>query len=154
MKKKKIPKVWDIIFNQLESKISSSDITLLLQYDAKNYQDEMSQQIAILSNLSNVSPSLGVLGTVLGLIKLLSNLKDFSSLGGNMSLALITTLYGVFFGTIILKPLASRLENLKKIETKSYEQAIFWIHLLDQRKPSFYLDPKYFDSSKKQKQKK
>ncbi len=151
MRKKRVPKVWNIVFNQLESKIVSSDIRLLIQYSARNFESNINQQIHILSSLAALAPSVGVLGTVMGLIKLLGNLKDFSSLGSNMSLALITTLYGVFFGTIVFRPLISRLENIKKIELHSYEQALFWVQLIDQKKPSFYFDPKYFDLKLKKK---
>ena len=144
-----VPKVWNIVINQLESKLAIPDIQLLLKYSAIQFENRINQHIQILNILSAISPSAGVIGTVIGLIKLLSNLKDLSSLGSNMALALITTLYGVFFGTIIFKPIIARAENIKKLSLQTYDQANFWVNMINNRKPSFYFNPKYFDSGQK-----
>ncbi len=144
-----IPAVWSIVINQLESKLSAPDIQLLLKYSAIQFENRTNQNIQILNVLSAMAPSAGVLGTVIGLIKLLGNLENLSNLGSDMSLALITTLYGVFYGTIVLKPFIARLENLKKLQLQTYDQAQFWVNLVNNRKPSFYLNPKYFDARDK-----
>ena len=153
MKKKRIPRIWRIVFNQLESKIPSNDIKSLLRHNMHRFENTIDVHIQTLNILATLAPSAGVLGTVMGLIKLLGNLTDLNSLGENMSLALITTLYGVFLSIVIIRPLISRLESTKEIELQSYEQALFWIQLTEEQKPAFYFDPKYFDSRRKKKRK-
>ena len=102
-------------------------------------------EIRLISTLSNIAPSLGVIGTVLGLVKLLFNLKDPTSLGPNMALALLTTLYGLLLSVLVLKPIMVRIENVKEAQMKSYQMAAFWLGILADRKPSFYMDQNYID---------
>eukprot|EP01047_Picozoa_sp_COSAG01_P000221 COSAG01_NODE_3_length_63519_cov_1591.007663_39_plen_258_part_00 len=55
-------------------------------------------------------PSFGLVGTLIGLIVMLANLDDPSSLGPAMSVALITTFYGALFANFLFMPFAGRLE--------------------------------------------
>lgn len=57
------------------------------------------------------SPTLGVLGAVIGLIGALGNLADTDVLGEKIAGAFVATLYGIFFGYVILHPFASRLKR-------------------------------------------
>ena len=67
------------------------------------------------------APGFGMMGTVLGLIGMLNNLEDKSSLGPNMAVALITTLYGSMlanwlFGTMATKLLAQNSREMNSRE--------------------------------------
>ena len=143
---KKLPKLWQLLLNQLEAKIPIGDVRSLIQYDAGRTKDHLSRQIRALGFLSAISPSIGLLGTVLGLIKLLANLSDLSSLGSNMALALVTTLYGIFISVLVFNPLMSRLQGLQSQVMKSYQQVFFWLNLIEARKPSFYCHPHFWNS--------
>lgn len=70
------------------------------------------------------APSLGMMGTVIGLINMLGNLSNPEQLGIGMSLALLTTLYGVMFANLLFVPIASRLENLSKAELSARDMAL------------------------------
>jgi chemotaxis protein MotA len=78
-------------------------------------------QISIWKGLGGYAPTMGMLGTVIGLINMLGNLSDPSQLGVGMSLALLTTLYGVFFANVMFLPIAAKLESLNASEVKSME---------------------------------
>ncbi|HKM16176.1 MAG TPA: MotA/TolQ/ExbB proton channel family protein [Marinospirillum sp.] len=58
----------------------------------------------------DLAPAFGMIGTLVGLIAMLSNLDDPSALGPGMALALITTLYGSVLAQLIFIPLADKLE--------------------------------------------
>lgn len=79
--------------------------------------------ISIYEKAAAYAPAFGMIGTVVGLINMLMNL-DFADpnainmLGANMSVALITTLYGSFFANIIFLPIAGRLKVLHKMEVE------------------------------------
>lgn len=60
---------------------------------------------------SDFAPAFGMIGTLIGLIKLLGNLSDTASLASNMAIALITTLYGSFLSNMIFKPIAAKLKS-------------------------------------------
>ena len=67
---------------------------------------------SVFDTLAEFAPSYGMIGTLVGLIAMLGNLADVSSLGPNMAVALITTMYGSMmanmFGIPIGKKLAAR----------------------------------------------
>lgn len=137
------PQVWQKLIEQLEGRIPLSDIRTLLQYDAQHIEDDLNVEIGLVSSLSSMAPSIGLLGTVVGLIRLLSGLSDISTLGPNMSLALLTALYGIFFSIVVLNPLVTRLNAVRDGLLKSYQQALFWVYLIENRKPAFYLEPAF-----------
>lgn len=73
-------------------------------------------QISLWKALGGYAPTMGMLGTVIGLINMLGNLSDPSQLGIGMSLALLTTLYGVLFANVIFLPVAGKLDRLNGVE--------------------------------------
>ncbi len=66
--------------------------------------------IGILRRAAEVAPAMGLIGTLIGLVQMLSMLDDPNSIGPSMAVALITTFYGAMLGTVILSPLAVKLE--------------------------------------------
>ncbi|MFB5663910.1 flagellar motor protein MotP [Alteribacillus sp. HJP-4] len=57
------------------------------------------------------APAWGMVGTLIGLILMLQELEDPATLGPNMALALITTLYGTVLANLVFLPMASKLEQ-------------------------------------------
>lgn len=57
------------------------------------------------------APAWGMIGTLVGLILMLNSLTDPTSLGPNMAVALITTLYGTVLANLVFLPMANKLEN-------------------------------------------
>lgn len=82
------------------------------------------QGIQVLEALGGFAPTLGIMGTVLGLINVLSNLQDTSSLGHKIAGAFIATFYGVFTANIIFLPLANKLKTKMKHEAHVGEMAL------------------------------
>ncbi len=144
--------VWRVVIQQLEINLPIRDIKDLLYNDADSYRLKISLKINMINNLSSLAPSFGVLGTVIGLIKLLANMEDAATIGPNMSLALMTTLYGIFFGSILMKPLAARLDLIRNAYMNSYRQAFFWLDILEQKKPTFYIEEDYSKTKQRKKQ--
>ena len=62
--------------------------------------------------MSAYAPAFGMIGTLIGLINMLKNLSDMSSLGSNMSVALVTTFYGSMLANLVFSPLSKRLKTL------------------------------------------
>ena len=94
-------------------------------------ENEMSQcearhmeWINVMNQWAGFAPGFGMMGTVLGLIGMLNNLEDKSSLGPNMAVALITTLYGSMLANWILVPLAQNLINQNSMEMRAKEMVI------------------------------
>ena len=66
---------------------------------------------AILRRAAEVSPAMGLIGTLVGLVQMLGNLDSPERIGPAMSVALLTTLYGALMANVVFLPLASKLER-------------------------------------------
>lgn len=64
---------------------------------------------SIFATMGQLSPAFGMIGTLIGLIQMLSQLDDPSKLGGGMAVALITTLYGTLMANLFFIPLSGKL---------------------------------------------
>ena len=70
--------------------------------------------------LGAAAPSFGMIGTLVGLVLMLGNMSDVASIGPNMAVALITTLYGSIMANIVCIPFAEKLKaySAKEIMVK------------------------------------
>lgn len=66
--------------------------------------------------IGDVGPAMGMIGTLVGLVQMLSNMSDPKSIGPAMAVALLTTLYGAMLATVIALPIADKLERRKEEE--------------------------------------
>ena len=60
--------------------------------------------------VSDVAPAMGMIGTLIGLVQMLSNMADPKLVGPAMAIALLTTLYGAILANMVAKPIADKLE--------------------------------------------
>jgi len=65
----------------------------------------------ILRRAAEVSPAMGLIGTLVGLVNMLGSLNNPESIGPAMAVALLTTLYGALLANVVFLPLASKLER-------------------------------------------
>lgn len=92
-----------------------------LQLEIENLQERHSMGKKILEFMGAAAPAFGMIGTLIGLIQMLSNLSDPSGLGVGMATALVTTFYGAFAANLIFIPLAGKLGIYSKAESISRE---------------------------------
>jgi chemotaxis protein MotA len=71
---------------------------------------------AILRRAGEVSPAMGLIGTLVGLVQMLGSLDSPERIGPAMSIALLTTLYGALMANVVFLPLASKLERNATVE--------------------------------------
>ena len=81
----------------------------------------------ILSAGAELAPGMGMIGTLIGLVNLLANLDDPSSIGPNMAIALLTTLYGSVLANVFFIPMGMKLEGYAKRESNNNELIIVGI---------------------------
>ena len=66
--------------------------------------------------LASMGPAWGMIGTLVGLVNMLNNMSDASSIGPSMAVALITTLYGSLLANWICTPTAAKLKADNAVE--------------------------------------
>lgn len=79
---------------------------------------------AFFDNWAAIAPAWGMIGTLLGLVNMLKNLEDSSTIGPNMAVALLTTLYGSLIANWICVPIANKLKLQNKNEYQLKEITI------------------------------
>lgn len=79
---------------------------------------------AIMDQMGRFAPAYGMIGTLMGLIMMLSDMSDPSGIGAGMAVALITTLYGAIMANVVFQPFAEKLNLLSKNEIVAQEIAI------------------------------
>ena len=83
----------------------------ILENDIEQTSARHMEVVAMYERGSNAAPAFGMIGTLIGLINMLKNLDgaDMSSLGPDMSVALVTTFYGSIMAHVIFNPIAANL---------------------------------------------
>lgn len=71
----------------------------------------------IFRSIGEAAPAFGMIGTLVGLIQMLSNLSDPSSIGPAMAVAMLTTLYGAMIANLLALPIADKIESWAQNES-------------------------------------
>jgi chemotaxis protein MotA len=87
------------------------DITDILGEDMSAATARVHRSASVLRKAAEISPAMGLIGTLIGLVQMLGNLDNPNIIGPSMAVALITTFYGVLLANVVLNPLASKLER-------------------------------------------
>ena len=93
-----------------------SQVRGILEIEIYHMQERHAQGINFFSACGGYGPTMGIIGTVMGLISVLQNLNDPGSLGPSISVAFIATLYGVGMANAVLLPVANKLKLLSSEE--------------------------------------
>jgi len=102
-----------------------SDLTReILDIEVEAMRARHRQGESIFSTLGGFAPTLGILGTVMGLVHMLANLSEPDKMGGAIANAFIATLYGVGFANLVFLPIANKLKLRSQQEITSYQLAI------------------------------
>jgi len=97
------------------------DIEDILYMEMDKISDRHMKGADILTALGTFAPSMGMIGTLVGLVLMLQNMSDPSSIGPSMSIALLTTFYGALMANIIFLPMAGKLKARSKEEILIHE---------------------------------
>ena len=87
-----------------------------LEADIMAFEDHTKHSVEFYEAAGGYSPTIGIIGAVLGLIHVMSNLSDTSKLGGGIAVAFVATIYGLMIANIICLPIASKLKIRMKEE--------------------------------------
>lgn len=91
-------------------------VRMMLRKDIALTNERHEQGASIFSSLGDVAPAMGMIGTLIGLVAMLSNMDDPKSIGPAMAVALLTTLYGSILANMVALPIADKLMLRKNEE--------------------------------------
>ena len=96
--------------------VAPEDIDKIIGQEIEALTARHEYSIGMLRRAAEVAPAMGLIGTLVGLVQMLAALDDPSSIGPSMAVALLTTFYGALLGTVVLSPLATKLESRSEDE--------------------------------------
>lgn len=112
----------------------SEIIEKILETKASIAEHKLMVTAKFFDGMGGYCPTLGIIGTVLGLVKVLGNLTEPEKLGEGIAAAFVATLYGIGFANLIFLPLANKVKANVEAETLYFEmvqEAILSIHAGD-----------------------
>jgi chemotaxis protein MotA len=93
-----------------------------LENDISLFEHRKKEDAEVLAQAGGYSPTMGIVGTVMGLVLVLANLGgDAAALGHSIAAAFIATLYGIGFANLIWLPAATRIKANMKEEVLARE---------------------------------
>jgi chemotaxis protein MotA len=90
---------------------SSAEVESIMMHDLNAAAERQAIGVAVLRRAAEYAPAMGLIGTLIGLVQMLSHLDDPAAIGPSMAVALLTTFYGAVLANLVLAPLAAKLER-------------------------------------------
>ncbi|WP_313952747.1 flagellar motor protein [Accumulibacter sp.] len=112
----------DAVVNELKDEFTRKGLQLLvdgaeperlrevLDVEINTFDHEMKLSARIWEAAGGYSPTIGILGAVMGLIQVMENLSDPSKLGAGIAVAFVATIYGVGLANLVYLPIANKLK--------------------------------------------
>lgn len=97
-------------------------IILSMEVDTKRANDKAAAKL--FADMGGYAPTIGIIGTVLGLVKVLGNLSSPTKLGAEIAGAFVATLWGVMTANVFWLPLSNRLKRVSEAECEQMEVII------------------------------
>lgn len=103
--------------NLLVDGVEVENLRVSLELDLDIYREHNLRSANVFESMGGYSPTIGILGAVLGLIHAMNNLTEPSLLGQGIATAFIATIYGVGFANLIYLPIANKIRGIVHQQT-------------------------------------
>jgi len=124
----RIPTVSDPFMNKglqlLVDGVSPEKIREMMDVDIHRWEQLRWQSARVWESAGGYSPTIGIIGAVLGLMHVMQNLSDPGKLGSGIAVAFVATIYGVAFANLIFLPIAHKLKSIIMRQTELYEMVV------------------------------
>lgn len=92
----------------------------IMDHDIESRYVELYKPYKVMEMIANIAPAFGLVGTLVGLIGLLSDIANPGEIMGNMASALVSTLYGSLIANLIAFPLMARIQEYNEQKLLEY----------------------------------
>jgi chemotaxis protein MotA len=99
-------------------------IRKILEVELGTKEHNDTQSAKVYEGMGGYCPTVGIIGAVMGLIHVMNNLADPSSLGSGIAVAFVATIYGVGLANLFFLPMASKLKSVIHGQTQFREMVI------------------------------
>jgi chemotaxis protein MotA len=99
-------------------------IRSILEVDLYTQEGRDIQAAKVFDSMGGYSPTIGIIGAVMGLIHVMGNLADPSMLGSGIAVAFVATIYGVAFANLLLLPVGNKLKAIALRQSRYREMLL------------------------------
>lgn len=121
---------------------TSEKIRNVLEIDLQTYEQTHFQAARVWESAAGYSPTIGILGAVLGLVHVMQNLSEPAKLGAGIAIAFISTLYGVGLANLVFLPISSKLKMIILQQVNLREMFIDGLTMIADGENTRYLENK------------
>ncbi len=89
-------------------------IRIVLENDIQIFESRSNEAAKVFESMGGYSPTIGIIGAVIGLIHVMNNLADPSMLGAGIATAFVATIYGVAFANLLFLPCAAKIKAVSR----------------------------------------
>ena len=82
----------------------------MMENQVEQLEAKVNSAAKVFESFGGYSPTLGIIGAVMGLIQVMQNLSDPSKLGAGIAVAFVATIYGLFAANLVMIPLGTRIK--------------------------------------------
>ncbi len=127
------------LFSVLDTNYTIEELRELGEINITENYARQQQINQIISSMGRTSPVFGMLGTLFGLVVILSGFSEVESLLTGLGAALMTTLYGIIIGNFIFTPMAKKMNNIASLQYFREKLILEGIILIEERKTSLQI---------------
>lgn len=96
---------------------NADEIREVLEIETQTWEQLRWQSARVWESAAGYSPTVGIIGAVMGLMHVMQNLSEPSKLGGGIAVAFVATIYGVAFANLLFLPVANKLKSIIQHQT-------------------------------------
>lgn len=112
-----------------------STLNEIMNTELENMEEHHKVGQKIFSEMGKYAPAFGMVGTLIGLVQMLSTLDDPKTIGPKMAVALLTTFYGALIANLVFIPMVTKLERRAKIEALEIKLMIVGMSSINKEEP-------------------
>ncbi|WP_454193568.1 flagellar motor protein [Paenibacillus sp. Marseille-Q7038] len=117
----------DFLKNGIQMVVDGTDqpvVEQIMELEIDAIEQKHDHYAKIFESAGAYAPTMGIIGTVMGLVQVLGSLTDPTELGPSIAVAFIATLYGVASANLIFLPIASKIRAKSEEETSTLEMLL------------------------------
>ena len=103
---------------------SAEKIREVLDVDIHSWEQLRWQSARVWEAAAGYSPTIGIIGAILGLMHVMQNLGEPARLGGGIAVAFVATIYGVAFANLLFLPMANKLKSIIMQQAEIHEMVV------------------------------
>ena len=131
--------------------MESNSIEEIMRTEIQFVEERHKLGAEIFDTMGTFAPAVGMLGTIIGLVQMLMQMKDPSEIGAPMAVALLTTFYGTLLANLLFLPISGKLRTRSKQEILEKQMVVEGIvaiqsgdnYRIVEQKLKAFLSPKY-----------